>query len=62
MEEKIKDIEEFLKEAFCVDGECKKDQQCSVLAQDGKHTTTPLFKITDNKRGTFYVAIVSDLS
>lgn len=53
-EQKIKEIEKFVKEAFCIDGSCAA-LPLQKLCFDGI-----CIKTTDSKRGTFYVAIIEE--
>tara|TARA_B100000768_G_C11248927_1_gene363141 strand:+ start:449 stop:646 length:198 start_codon:yes stop_codon:yes gene_type:complete len=58
-EEQIKDLENFLKEAFCIDGECKKKGFDQLISKNGEHRETLTFKLNDSKRGVFLVSIAS---
>ena len=46
------ETERFLKEAFCINGECKLVKAGQI---DGLKAVQ--FRLTDSKRGTFYVTI-----
>ena len=55
-EQKIADIEKFLKASFCLDGECKHTQFDTVLDGNTKTAQTAAgFSLTDSKRGTFKI-------
>ena len=54
MNKKMKKILDFAKEAFCVDGEAEA-QPAQEYSFNGA-----CIKLTDSKRGTFYVAIIPE--
>ncbi len=61
-EKQLDDMEKFLKEAFCIDGECKYYNQTAVITikpieKIGAAPTSMTFKLTDSKRGTFYITM-----
>lgn len=47
----IKSTQEFLKEAFCIDGGCE------FIKEIPKGFISGSFQLTDSKRGTFFVTI-----
>jgi hypothetical protein len=49
--ETIKSTQEFLKEAFCLDGGCE------FIREVPKGLTAGSFQLTDSKRGTFFITI-----
>lgn len=49
-------IPEFLKGAFCIDGDCKFITDMIVIEALQK-CTMAFFKLTDSKRGDFYIGI-----
>lgn len=51
---RIRDIENFVKEAFCVDG------SCVTLPLQKLCFNGICIKVTDSKRGTFYVALINE--
>ena len=51
-QEKIKLLEDFLSMAFCIDGEAKFDKFLKIDKRDSMQ-----FKLTDEKRGIFYVSM-----
>ena len=53
--EKVTTITTFLKDAFCIDGDCDIDLTVANLP-----CVASCFKLTDSKRGVFYVAIVAE--
>lgn len=53
----ISDMEIFLKEAFCIDGECNYIEQVSIDSSLKKINNSMLFALGDSKRGQFYVTI-----
>ncbi len=53
--EKVATIAAFLKDAFCIDGDCDLDLTVANLP-----CVANCFKLTDSKRGVFYVAIVAE--
>ena len=56
--QKIKEIEIFLKEAFCVDGECNYKKFDTLVSQkDGITEKVMTFILTDTERGTFKVCL-----
>lgn len=55
---KIRELESFLKEAFCIDGSCAFIQFVeieSILP----NVESMLFTLTDSKRGRFYITMSS---
>lgn len=54
--QQIKEIEVFLKEAFCIDGDCNYIEEVKVNSTL-KTTYAMLFALGDTKRGNFYVTI-----
>jgi hypothetical protein len=52
--DKVKELEQFLKMAFCVDGDCK-----FMQFDEFKNSTEKImtFKLTDSKRGIFKVSL-----
>lgn len=59
-EERIKDLENFLKEAFCIDGDCTKKGFDKLISKNGEHRSTLTFKLNDSKRGDFLVSITNE--
>ena len=55
-DEKTKVIEEFLKEALCVDGKVLLDKTLEITTSQGKVLNGCLFEMNDSKRGKFYIA------
>lgn len=55
-DEKTKVIEEFLKEALCVDGQVTLDKTLETTTNSGKELKGCLFEMNDSKRGKFYIA------
>lgn len=53
---KIKEMETFLKAAFCIDGDCAYIENVKVTSSL-KTTTSMLFSLCDTKKGVFYVSI-----
>ncbi len=53
--EKLAGIMQFLKDAFCIDGSCEMQPDITNVPCKGN-----CFKLTDSKRGVFYVAIVPE--
>ncbi len=47
-----REVESFLKEAFCIDGSCNYIEDVKI-----KTTNSAMFCLTDSKRGRFYVTI-----
>jgi len=47
---------EFLKEAFCIDGNCEYIRNVEFIA-GGKEIESELYALEDSKRGKFYVTI-----
>jgi hypothetical protein len=58
-EEQIKEIEEHLKESFCIDGECTNKGFYQLISKDGERKVALTFKLNDSKRGAFLVSIAS---
>ena len=58
-EKQIKDLQNFLKEAFCIDGDCTKKGFDQLISKNGEHRETLTFKLNDSKRGEFLVSIAS---
>jgi len=55
---KIKEIENFLKAAFCIDGECKFKSFDVVVSKDsGEINQASTFVLTDSKRGSFLISM-----
>ncbi len=52
IKEMIAETVEFLKNAFCIDGECSYEKAIII-----NNIGLGLFKLTDSKRGIFYVAL-----
>ena len=52
------ELESFLKEAFCIDGEAKFKGTAMVLF-DGESSSAGVFELTDSKRGIFTVTMSS---
>jgi len=50
---------EFLKEAFCIDGECVEYGETYLIDGDGKHHKSLTHKLTDSKRGVFLVTLTT---
>jgi len=50
--DKLEELEKFLKEAFCIDGACTFHKHTKV-----DDMGSLMFKLTDTRRGTFYVTI-----
>jgi len=53
---KIKEMESFIKSAFCIDGDCNYIETVDVISTLCR-TTGSHFVVTDSKRGRFYVTI-----
>jgi hypothetical protein len=51
-----KKIENFLAEAFCVDGSCETHKEILIEAE-GKMMKSIMFKLTDSRRGVFYITM-----
>lgn len=49
-------LENFLKEAFCIDGECSYIEDVKVNSTLTT-TSSAMFVLTDSKRGRFYVTL-----
>jgi uncharacterized protein YktB (UPF0637 family) len=58
-EERIKELQNFLKEAFCIDGDCTKKGFDQLVSKNGENRQTLTFKLNDSKRGEFLVSIAS---
>ena len=57
-EERILKLENFLKEAFCIDGNCKYKQFDTLISQkDGTSEKVMTFVLEDTKRGKFKVCL-----
>lgn len=56
-QEKIETIENFLKEAFCIDGECEFQSDAKVKTEY-KTDDAILFSLHDSKRGLFKIALL----
>ena len=57
-DKKLEELKEFLKEAFCVDGDCEiinKECEIKIITLG-----TPIFKMTDVTKGVFYVIVSND--
>ena len=52
MAKKAQEVEDFFKEAMCVDGESK------MIFRDAVLKSHPFIRLTDSKRGTFLVTII----
>ena len=50
-----KNLEHFLKEAFCIDGECH-----MLIKEVNLNEKMPVFELTDSKRGTFNLILLND--
>lgn len=60
-DEKIKEIENFLKIAFCIDGECKFRSFDFIISKDSNEINqSSTFILTDSKRGTFLISMSPD--
>jgi hypothetical protein len=55
-QQQTKKMEKFLKEAFCIDGECDYIEDVKVNSAL-KTICSAMFVLTDSKRGVFYVTI-----
>jgi hypothetical protein len=56
MNEQEQKTADYLKLAFCIDGEAVLDKNINV---DGKFGI--MYKLTDSERGTFYIAMLTQL-
>ncbi len=54
--EQTKKMENFLKQAFCIDGDCDYIEDVTVNSSL-KTTASAMFALGDSKRGMFYVTI-----
>lgn len=55
---KIADLEKFLKEAFCIDGDCDYIEDVAVKGSlYNKDVAGMMFAMSDSKRGLFYVTL-----
>lgn len=54
--QQIKKMETFLKQAFCIDGECFYIEDVKINSTL-KPTISAMFALGDSKRGMFYVTI-----
>jgi hypothetical protein len=54
--QQTKKMENFLKEAFCINGSCNYIEDVKVNSTL-KTTTSAMFALEDSKRGVFYVTI-----
>jgi hypothetical protein len=54
--EQIREMAEFLKKAFCIDGDCDYIEDVTVESSL-KTTHSSMFALGDSKRGMFYVTI-----
>lgn len=56
--ERIKGLENFLKEAFCIDGDCDYKQFDTLISQkEGTSEKVMTFTLNDTKRGKFKVCL-----
>lgn len=55
-QQQIKEMEMFLKKAFCIDGDCDYIEDVKV-SSTLKTTVSAMFALGDSKRGMFYVTI-----
>lgn len=55
--DKQENIEEFLKEAFCIDGECKRYKDGELKLSGEESTIITSFKLYDSRRGEFIVVL-----
>jgi hypothetical protein len=55
-EEYIEDMRIFLKDAFCISGECKFIEYVKI-SSDLKDMVGMLFELEDLKRGVFYITL-----
>lgn len=55
--EQIKQLEEYIKDAFGMDGECEFDGIYPLLIRDDLAKDMQVFKLTDSKRGNFLIGI-----
>jgi hypothetical protein len=51
-----KQLEHFLATAFCIDGTCEIHKEVLIVTE-GKEMKSVMFKLTDSKRGTFYITM-----
>ena len=59
-QDEIKGLEEFLKLAFCIDGDCKFTQFDLLVSQKkGTSDKVMTFILNDSKRGKFKVALTN---
>jgi hypothetical protein len=57
-EDRIKNLEKFLKDAFCIDGECKYRSTDVILSKDTSEINQDTtFVLTDSKRGSFLISM-----
>lgn len=54
---KINDMKDFLKESFCIDGDCNFIEMVEVKNTLKKLNNSMLFALGDSRRGQFYVTI-----
>ncbi len=52
--QKQKELEGFLKMAWCIDGPCEMQPLAKITFRG------PYFKLTDSRKGTFYVALIPE--
>ena len=56
---KSEQVEQFLAMAMCIDGEAKWTKKLDgTISADGEKLHGGLYKLTDSKRGTFYIAML----
>lgn len=55
--EAIKKTEVFLKQAFCIDGQCIFIEMVKVENTLIANLTNMMFSLSDSKRGVFYVTL-----
>lgn len=55
--QKIENLESFLSDAWCIDGECKFQGVSKSCLYQKTHTEVPVFKLTDSKRGEFLISV-----
>lgn len=55
--ELLNEIEAFLKEAFCISGECVFEDFVDVVKPNSDKVESAMFKLEDSRRGVFFVTI-----
>ena len=53
---RIKDLEVFLTQAFCIDGECNYIEEVKINSTL-KTIASAMFALTDSKRGRFFITL-----